>query len=79
MKKVILAAAALAVSAPLAFAQEATPAPDFATVDADKSGAVSMEEAKAAITTLTDEAYKAADADGSGDLNADEFAKLSAS
>jgi EF hand len=78
MKKLILAAAVLAVSAPLAFAQEAAKAPDFAAVDADKSGTVSMEEAKAAITTLTDDAYKAADADGSGDLNADEFAKLAA-
>lgn len=75
MKKLALTAAALAASATFAFAQTA---PDFATVDADKSGTVSLEEAKAAIATLTDEAYKAADADSSGDLNADEFAKLAA-
>ncbi len=75
MKKVLIAAAALAASATFAIAQEAaTPAPaDFATVDADKSGKVSVEEAKAAMSTMTDDAFKAADADQSGDLSEEEF------
>ncbi len=70
MKKLLLAAALLAAPA-TAFA-----AADFAAVDADKSGAVSMEEAKAALPDLTEEAFKAADKDGSGDLNAEEFAAI---
>ncbi len=72
MKKVLIAAAALAASSTFALAQMA----DFATVDADASGSVSMEEAKAAMPDLTDEAFAAADTDGSGDLSAEEFAAI---
>lgn len=66
-----LATLGLIVFAAPAFAQAA----DFATVDADASGAVTWEEVQAAIPDLTQDQFKAADADGSGDLSQDEFAK----
>ena len=74
MKKLILALslagfAALPALTP-ALAQEA----DFAKVDANADGMVSMEEAAAAGWTWTEDDFKAADADGDGSLNADEFA-----
>ena len=72
MKKLLIAAAALAATSGLALAA------DFAAVDTDSSGAISMEEAKAAMPDLTDEAFTAADADGSGDLSPEEFEALSA-
>lgn len=70
MKKLLIAAAVLGATSTLALAA------DFAAVDADGSGAVSMDEAKAAMPDLTDEAFQAADADGSGDLSPEEFATL---
>lgn len=70
MKKLLIAAAALAATSSLALAQ------DFASVDIDASGAVSLEEAAAAIPSLTEEAFITADADGSGDLSPEEFATL---
>ena len=73
MKKTLAAIALVAFASP-AFAQT----PDFASVDADSSGAVSWEEAQAALPNATEDAFKAADADGSGDLNETEFASLSA-
>ena len=74
MKKLILALsmagfAALSAQAP-ALAQEA----DFAKVDANADGMVSMEEAAAAGWAWSEDDFKAADADGDGSLNADEFA-----
>ena len=70
MKKLLFAAAALAATSTLALAA------DFAAVDADGSGTVSMDEVKAAMPDMTDEAFQAADADGSGDLSPEEFATL---
>jgi Ca2+-binding EF-hand superfamily protein len=64
-----LAAAALTISA----AQAA----ELSEVDTDGNGTVSMEEAKAAMPDMTEEAFKAADADESGELNEEELAKLS--
>jgi len=74
MKKLILALsmagfAALSAQAP-ALAQEA----DFAKVDANADGMVSMEEAAAAGWSWSEDDFKAADADGDGSLNAEEFA-----
>lgn len=73
MKKTLAALAFVAFAFP-AFAQSA----DFATVDADSSGAVSWEEVQAALPNVTEDQFRAADADGSGDLNETEFATLSA-
>ncbi len=71
MKKLlaIIAASMLTVAA----AQAA----EFAEVDGDGDGMVSMEEAKAAMPDLSDEAFSGADSDGDGSLNEEEFASLS--
>lgn len=71
-----LAIAALGLSAGLAMAQAATP--EFATVDADADGSITLTELQAAIPTVTEEAFAAADADGSGGLSAEEYAALAA-
>lgn len=68
MKHLLIVIAAAGFAAP-AFAQAA----DFAAVDADQSGTVSMEELQAAMPDVTEEAFTAADTDGSGDLSEDEF------
>ncbi len=61
----------------VAFAASAHAAgPDFATADTDQNGMVSMEELKAAMPDVTDEAATAADADADGSLNAEEYAAL---
>jgi opacity protein-like surface antigen len=70
MKKIL---AALAISL---LATTAAQAADMAAVDTDGNGTVSMEEAKAAMPDMTDDAFTAADANGDGQLDADEFAKL---
>ncbi len=49
---------------------------DFATIDADASGAVTWEEVQAAAPDMTEEAFKAADADASGDLSEEEFVAI---
>lgn len=72
MKKLLVAATAAAFGAATSLANAA----DFKAADTDESGTVSMEEAKAVMPELTDEAFQTADADGSGDLSEDEFAKI---
>ncbi len=71
MKKLIVALGILAFTAP-AFAETA----DFATADADGNGMVSMDELKAAMPDVAEDAAMAADTDGDGSLNADEYAAL---
>ena len=71
MIRALVPAAALVV-ATAAFAEGL----DLATIDADKNGAVSMEELKAAMPDVTEDAFKAADKDASGDLNAEELATV---
>lgn len=75
MKKfaIILAAVGLSTAA---LAQGATI--DLATIDTDKSGDVSLVEAQAIWPDLTEEAFKAADLDGSGALSLDELSALPA-
>ena len=51
---------------------------DFAVVDTDGNGMVTMEEATAAGWEWTEEQFTAADADGNGSLDADEFAAAAA-
>jgi Ca2+-binding EF-hand superfamily protein len=46
---------------------------EFATVDADSSGLVSVEEIAAAGWELSEEQFTQADADADGYLNAEEF------
>lgn len=72
--KHLLAAIAVAGFVAPAFAQ----APDFATADADQSGAVTLEELQAVMPDATQESFTAADADASGDLSEEEFATVTA-
>ena len=74
MKKIILSSLVVLGLSTAAFAQAA--APDFATVDADASGGVSLAEAQVALPDLTEEAFTAADIDANGELSAEEFATL---
>jgi hypothetical protein len=74
MKKLLLTIAAAGMTlATGAFAQDATTAPDFASVDADSSGGVSLAEAQAIWPDLTQEAFTAADANADGSLDQTEF------
>ncbi len=75
MRKILALAATAAFAATLAAHAQT---PDFATVDADASGEVSLEEMTAAGATVTQEEFTAADTDGSGGLNAEEFAAATA-
>ncbi|MNU02406.1 hypothetical protein D3C72_2461010 [compost metagenome] len=76
MKKIIVSSLVVLGLSTAAFAQAA--APDFATVDADASGGVSLAEAQVALPDLTEEAFTAADLDANGELSAEEFATLTA-
>ncbi len=71
MKKFL---AALAVSALTISAAQAA---EWSAVDADGSGGISMEEAKAAMPDLDEDTFKDADADSDGQLNEEEFSSLS--
>jgi hypothetical protein len=70
MKKIIALAAGFALLSTAAFAQVAS---DFATVDADASGDVSITEANTLWPDLTAEAYAAADTDADGKVSQAEF------
>jgi hypothetical protein len=74
MKKVLLSLALVSMTTLSAHAAEM----DFATVDANSDGMVTMEEATAAGWEWSEDDFKAADTDANGSLNADEFAAASA-
>jgi hypothetical protein len=75
MKKIVLTSLfALGLSS-AALAQAAT---DFATVDGDISGGVTLAEAQVAWPDLTEEAFTAADTDGNGELSVEEYNALAA-
>lgn len=73
MKKIILSSLVVLGLSTAAFAQAAT---DFATVDADASGGVTLIEAQVAWPDLTEEAFKAADVDANGELSLEEYDAL---
>jgi len=75
MKKIIVSSLVVLGLSTAAFAQAAT---DFATIDADASGGVSLAEAQVAWPDLTQEAFTAADTDANGDLSAEEYDALAA-
>lgn len=75
MKKIIVSSVLVLGLSTAAFAQ--TTAADFATVDADGSGGVSLSEAVAVLPNLTEDAFKTADADASGELSMEEYTALS--
>lgn len=73
MKKIVLSSLVLLGLSGAAMAQAAT---DFASVDADASGGISLAEAQLAWPALTPDAFAAADADGNGELSAEEYDAL---
>lgn len=83
MMKTLLAAATLAMLSAPAFAQQPTtpaqpqPATEdkFTKHDADKNGALTIDEVQAADATVTTDDFAKADADADKALSKDEFAK----
>ena len=73
MKTVLLSSLLVVGMTGAAFAQGAT---DFATLDADMSGGVSLAEAQVGWPDLTAEAFASADTDGNGELSPEEFGVL---
>lgn len=69
MKKLLVSIVALGFSTAV-MAQAAT---DFASLDTDTSGDISLTEAQVVWPDLTEEAYVAADVDASGSLSQEEF------
>ncbi len=69
--RTIAAAAAFTLAASAAFAGEGM---DFTTLDADKSGALSLAEVQAAAPDASADDFASYDADKSGDLSAAEYA-----
>jgi len=55
----------------------AAQAAEFADVDTDADGTITLDEAVAMMPDLTEDAFNAADTDEDGSLNADEFAAMS--
>ena len=70
MKKILALAAAFALVSTAAFAQVAS---DFATVDADASGDVTLAEANTLWPDLTAELYAAADTNGDSKVDQAEY------
>jgi hypothetical protein len=73
MKKIIVSSLVVLGLSTAAFAQAAT---DFASVDTDLNGSVSLSEAQVAWPDLTEEAFTAADTDANGELSAEEYDAL---
>lgn len=73
MKKIVLSSLILLGLSGAAMAQAAT---DLASVDTDANGGVSLAEAQVAWPDLTQDAFTAADADGNGELSAEEYDAL---
>ncbi|KKB78916.1 hypothetical protein VW35_10620 [Devosia soli] len=73
MKKIVLSSLLLLGMTGAAFAQGTT---DFATLDADMSGGVSLAEAQVGWPDLTAEAFAAADTDANGELSPEEYGLL---
>lgn len=69
MKRLLISIAAIGFSTAV-MAQAAT---DFASVDTDTSGDISLMEAQVVWPDLTEDAYKAADLDQSGSLSQEEY------
>lgn len=75
MKKIILSSLVVLGLSTAAFAQAAT---DFVSVDTDTNGGISLAEAQVAWPDLTEDQFKAADVDASGELSDEEYTALTA-
>ena len=71
MQKLILSSLVVLGLSSAAFAQVPS---DFATLDTDASGGLSLTEVQTAFPDLTAENFAAADTDGNGELSAEEYA-----
>ena len=71
MKTTILSSLIVLGLSGTAFAQAALP--EFASLDVDGNGSISISEAQVAFPELSAEAYAAADTDADGTLSPDEF------
>jgi hypothetical protein len=71
MKKLLVSVLVLGLGASTAATAQA--ATDFATVDADASGDVTLTEAQTVWADLTQEAYVAADTNGDGRVDQAEY------
>ncbi len=69
MTKFALVLAASALTATAVFAEDAA----AVVADADANGTFSLAEVQAVYASVTEEAFKAADTDASGELSADEL------
>ncbi|MCU0829536.1 MAG: EF-hand domain-containing protein [Tabrizicola sp.] len=69
MTKFALVLAASALTATAVFAQDAAPE----VVDTDANGTFSLVEVQAVYANVTEETFKAADTDASGELSAEEL------
>ena len=69
MTKFALVLAASALTATAVFAEDAAPV----VADTDANGTFSLAEGQAVYTAVTEEAFKPADTDASGELSADEL------
>ncbi|SFZ82256.1 EF hand [Devosia enhydra] len=72
MRTILAAMAVVALTVP-AIAQSIG---DFESVDADQDGSVSLREGRVVIPDLSEADFTAADTDGSGQLNQQEFEAL---
>ena len=70
MKKLLVSVLVLGLASSAALDQSAS---DFATVDADKDGAVTLTEAQTVWATLTEEAFKAADTNADSKVDQAEY------
>lgn len=70
MKKLLVSVLVLGLASSAALAQAAS---DFATVDADKDGAVTLTEAQTVWATLTEEAFKVADTNADSKVDQAEY------
>lgn len=69
INRILIASSAALFAAGAAQAQGA----DFASLDSDGSGGLSISEVQAAVPTATEEEFAQYDADGSGELSEAEF------
>jgi hypothetical protein len=73
MKKLVLALSVVGLAVAPALAQTTSTQPEFASVDADSNGQVTMEEITTAGVAMTEQEFAAADADASGWLSEEEY------
>ncbi|MGJ3232955.1 MAG: hypothetical protein ACFE0P_14290 [Oceanicaulis sp.] len=73
MKTLFTAAAAAALTAGAAFAQDADAEITFEALDTDMNGVLSLEEVQTAAPEVTAESFAEYDEDGDEALNEDEF------